>query len=290
MPCPLCASTRKQTSWYGSTFYKGKEFIYVSCVDCGSLYCDKMPDNETLSDMYGIGYTKDVLEDISVKDKNGFFRTAEFLRKTERGVFIDYGCGKGSLLKMAEELNWKAVGVEFSRETAREIEKSSGIKVFDNSSIRDMGFGFADILHLGDVIEHLTDIDTQMREILKLIKPGGILIAQGPLENNRNLFTFIISNARKLQRKKNQMPPYHVILATSKGQKILFNRLGLEEISYYITEVAWPAPDKFSIPDLMTPRLPGLFMLRCLSQSASGLLGSDFGNRYFYAGKWPGII
>ena len=285
MSCPLCASTRKQTSWYGSTFYKGKEFIYVSCVDCGSLYCDKMPDNETLSDMYGIGYTKDVLDDISVKDKNGFLRTAEFLRKTERGVFIDYGCGKGSLLKMAEGLNWKAIGVEFSQETARETEKSSGVKVFDSSSIRDMGFGFADILHLGDVIEHFTDIDTQMQEILKLIKPGGILIAQGPLENNRNLFTLIISNARKLLRKKNQMPPYHVMLSTSKGQRILFNRFGLEEISYHITEVAWPAPDKISIADLMKPRLAGLFMLRRLSQFASRLLGSDFGNRYFYAGR-----
>ncbi|MFC1509656.1 class I SAM-dependent methyltransferase [Candidatus Omnitrophota bacterium] len=281
---------RKQTSWYGSTVYKGREFIYVSCMDCGSLYCDKMPDNETLLEMYGIGYAKDVLEDISVKDKSGFLRTAEFLRKTERGVFIDYGCGKGSLLKMAKELNWKAIGVEFSHETARDTEKSTGVKVFDNSSIRGMGFGLADILHLGDVIEHFTDIDTQMQKILKLIKPGGILIAQGPLDNNRNLFIFIISIARKLLRKKNQIPPYHTMLATSKGQRTLFNRLGLEEVNYCITEVAWPAPDKLLIADLMKPRLVGLFILRCLSQFTSRLLGSDFGNRYFYAGKWSGII
>ncbi len=57
----------------------------------------------------------------------------------------------------------------------------------------------ADVLHLGDVIEHMTKINEQMPEILKLIKPGGFLIAQGPLEANFNVFTLGIRLSRSFR-------------------------------------------------------------------------------------------
>lgn len=49
-----------------------------------------------------------------------------------------------------------------------------------------------DVLHLGDMIEHLTDLEHQFPEILRLIKPGGYLLAQGPLEAGPNLFTSVL--------------------------------------------------------------------------------------------------
>jgi 2-polyprenyl-3-methyl-5-hydroxy-6-metoxy-1,4-benzoquinol methylase len=78
----------------------------------------------------------------------------------------------------------------------------------------------ADVVHVGDVIEHLTQLDTQFPEIPGLIKPGGLLLAQGPLENNASLFTFALSSARKLRpARRTEMAPYHVLLATSQGQR-----------------------------------------------------------------------
>jgi hypothetical protein len=145
------------------------------------------------------------------------------------------------------------------------------------------------VLHLGDVIEHLTELNRQMPQILNLIKPGGVLLAQGPLEANGNLFAFSVRMARLLRKsRRTEMPPYHVLLATAIGQKRLFQRLGLDLLEYSMHEVAWPAPSRLKCADLLSPRLTLLFLLRRLSQAASKIRPAHWGNRYFYAGRWPG--
>ena len=144
----------------------------------------------------------------------------------------------------------------------------------------------ADALHLGDVIEHLTDLDRQMPAILRLLKPEGVLIAQGPLEANANLFTWVLRLARGVRgRKPPEMAPYHVLLATARGQRALFRRSGLEELEYRLREVSWPAPGVLTAADWRRPRALGLFALRRLSAGISALAPRNLGNRYFYAGR-----
>ena len=63
MNCPLCGHQFSKLSWVGSTFYHGKEFTYVECLFCSSLYCDPTPDFEALSQMYGVDYQNSFSED-----------------------------------------------------------------------------------------------------------------------------------------------------------------------------------------------------------------------------------
>ena len=74
----------------------------------------------------------------------------------------------------------------------------------------------------------MTNINEQMPVVLKLIKPGGLLIAQGPLEANFNIFTMGVRLSRSLRpNSKSELAPYHVMLATKQGQEECFRRFDL---------------------------------------------------------------
>ncbi len=289
MPCPLCDHTDARPSWLGSTYYQGQEFPYVQCLRCDSLYCDPMPDEKTLAQMYGPQYEEsfaaDPADDGSSKEP---LRVVEWLSKVKPGTFIDYGCGAGWLLPEAAKLNWQPVGIEFDEEVARAVGNRTGVKVVSRA-LELEALPRADILHLGDVLEHLTEMNRQVPEILMLIKPGGLLIAQGPLENNTSLFIVVLRLMRSRWRsRRTEMAPYHVMLATAKGQEMLFRRFGLEEVEFSISEVPWPAPARLTASAMRQPRAVGLFALRRLSQAVSALRRGRWGNRYFYVGRWNG--
>jgi hypothetical protein len=81
------------------------------------------------------------------------------------------------------------------------------------------------------------------------------------------------------------MAPYHVFMATSNGQRVLFQRFGLSELEYSLHEVAWPAPSKLTIGDIARPKQAILFTLRRLSVGFSAFSPNNWGNRYFYVGR-----
>ncbi|HET9533649.1 MAG TPA: methyltransferase domain-containing protein [Blastocatellia bacterium] len=257
----------------------------MECFECKSLYCDPMPDAQTLARMYGPEYESGYASEPVIEVNKDRARIVEWLEKIPKGTFIDYGCGTGELLREAARLGWDTIGVEFEEEVAKSIEARTGVRVVSCSRVASMSAAHADILHLGDVIEHLTALNRQMPEILRLIRPGGLLIAQGPLEANTTVFTSVVRLMRPLRRKqRGEIAPYHVMLATLKGQKELFRRFGLEEIEFSVREVAWPAPDKLSISDLGNLRSVALFTARRFSQAVSALRPDRWGNRYFYVG------
>jgi hypothetical protein len=127
-----------------------------------------------------------------------------------------------------------------------------------------------------------------MPQVLKLLKPGGILIAQGPLEGNSNLFTLGVRLSRAMRPSaKTEMAPYHVMLATRHGQMECFRRFEVEALEYSVHEVTWPAPARLSASDIRSPRSLALFALRRLSQGVSAVR-PQWGNRYFFVGRKGG--
>lgn len=247
-----------------------------------------MPDVETLARMYGRKYAELFHNHENMGGSEDATRVIGWLSREGGGTFVDYGCGAGHLLREAIRAGCNAVGVEFDEHVAEQVAWRTGAKVISDPAA--FGSARADVLHLGDIIEHLTEVNRQMPEILTLLKPGGLLLAQGPLENNTNLFKLIVQLSRLLRpNRRTEMAPYHVLLATADGQREFFRRFGLEELEYSVREVAWPAPCSLSLSDLRRPRTVGLFALRLLSQAASGLRPGKWGNRYFYVGRWKGL-
>lgn len=288
MSCPLCDDDRKRRSWLGSVFYNGREFPFAQCRSCDSLYCDPMPTDEILSEMYGID-AKPYWE--TDEDEQGHQEQSpviDLLRSLGSGTFVDYGCGFGSVLQAARSEGWNAIGVEFDPKMADFVQARTGISVIAGASIlRPEQKHIADVLFLGDVIEHLTKMDRQIPDILELIKPGGYLVATGPLEGNASLFNLIVRLVRLARRRwhRTEMAPRHVMLATARGQRALFNRFGIKEIKFSVSEVSWPAPARLSARDLGSPRQVVMFVTSLTSRMVSKLNSKNWGNRYFYFGR-----
>lgn len=285
--CPLCGGSDSEWSWLDRVFYLGHEYRYRECRTCGSLFCDPMPSDQVLSHMYGAGYQTafDDAAQVTVDPKQPEI-VLQWLQSSRRGVFVDYGCGAGKLIRQARELGWESIGVEFDPKVATAVAAATGCRVLtpDEASQRTIQ---ADLLHIGDVIEHLTRIESQMPAVVDLLRPGGIILAQGPLEANANLFYGAIKLARRLSRriKHAETAPYHVLLATRRGQRALFERFGTRELEFRMSEVSWPAPERLTGRQWAQPRLLVLYLLRKLSRALSRLQPQRLGNRYFYVGQ-----
>jgi SAM-dependent methyltransferase len=271
----------------GATVYRGTRFEYQECEECGSAFVAPMPDGETLGQMYGDDYGQFISLEEAHSGGEGTERVLRELQKVDAGRFLDYGCGGGYLLREVAKLDWETHGIEFDRTATERIRDASGAMVVTSIDELPADVRF-DAVHMGDVIEHLTDVDTEMPRILERLRPGGLLIAQGPLEANFNLFLVGLRLKKLVRDTDSTMPPYHVMLATGRGQKRLFTRFGLEQIAFDIFEAAHPAPEKIRFADVKNIRLTSLYVLRKLSQTFSGAFDSSAGNRYFYVGRKVG--
>ena len=288
MRCPLCDREGAVPTWNSIVVFQGREFPYLQCRACRSLYCCPMPGPDVLKAMYGPEYETSFDDEDSTQDPKEPSRVIELLEKTPKGVFLDYGCGGGDLLVEAGSRGWSVLGIEFDESRARATAERTQLECVtrDDDSV---GARCADVVHLGDVLEHLVDVDTEMKRILRLLKPGGLLVAQGPLEANANLYTSTLKlKGFLLRRSRIEMAPYHVLLATADGQRTLFRRFGLEETEFLMQEVSWPAPHELRLQHLRSPRHVALYILRKLSQALSRLRPGRFGNRYFYVGQYLG--
>jgi SAM-dependent methyltransferase len=284
--CPLCDSADIGASGYGSILFDGRRYEYRECRRCGSSACDPMPDAEALARMYGPAYATAGAGAPNIGDPKEPAAVLACLGQREPGLFVDFGCGSGSLLIAARALRWTAVGVEFQADVVEMVAKQTGCLVLNGlDALRGSQAVPADVIHLGDVIEHLTTPLDVVLELARLLRPTGCLLAQGPLEAGPCLFSTALRATRRFRCKRpTEMPPYHVVQASVLGQRLLFERAGLSAVEYRVSEVAWPAPAGISADVVMRPRALGLFVLRKASQAISALSPDRLGNRYFYVG------
>lgn len=84
---------------------------------------------------------------------------------------LDIGCGDGAFLKRAAQIGWEAWGVEPDAKAAGRL---SGFKVLQGSlpniPLPNASFDYITLSH---VIEHLHDPVAALKEIHRLLKPGG---------------------------------------------------------------------------------------------------------------------
>ncbi|MBI2063498.1 MAG: class I SAM-dependent methyltransferase [Candidatus Yanofskybacteria bacterium] len=94
---------------------------------------------------------------------------------------LDFGCGSGYLVGELAKLGYNSFGVD-NFDEAIEYGKQRGIKnlsvVFGAET--DYESSFFDVVFALDVLEHLENEEPVLREIERILRPGGVLIIMAP--------------------------------------------------------------------------------------------------------------
>lgn len=97
--------------------------------------------------------------------------------KTEEKTILDIGAGTGDFLKKGIEENWKISGVE-PNAIARDIAKEKGVDL--EKDIEHLPEQKYDVITLWHVLEHLPNLENQIKKIITKLKPNGYLFVAVP--------------------------------------------------------------------------------------------------------------
>jgi 2-polyprenyl-3-methyl-5-hydroxy-6-metoxy-1,4-benzoquinol methylase len=94
-----------------------------------------------------------------------------------KGEILDIGAGTGDFLVVAKQNGWNITGIEPSPK-AKEIAKGKGV-VFaqDLASIPSHS---KDVITMWHVLEHVPDVQAQIAELKRILKPNGTLVVAVP--------------------------------------------------------------------------------------------------------------
>jgi methionine biosynthesis protein MetW len=113
-----------------------------------------------------------------------FDKILQIAGKLEGDCLLDIGCGDGSFTILLKETlkSREVVGIEIAPEAINAIEKK-GIKAYQ-LDIDEKTFPFNDdyfdVVYCGEVIEHLFNPDHLLKEVYRVLKPGGSCIISTP--------------------------------------------------------------------------------------------------------------
>ena len=94
-----------------------------------------------------------------------------------KGRILDIGAGTGDFLAVAKQNGWSTIGVEPS-EKAKAIASKKGVDFVDaTAALENQSF---DVITMWHVLEHVPDLDNQIKELKRLLKPSGSLIIAVP--------------------------------------------------------------------------------------------------------------
>lgn len=155
------------------------------CAACDHIVVHPFPSAKELARLYSFegGYQTQAADDTArTRPAHPKFvaRVARLARYRQGGRLLDVGCSYGEFLGVARERGFEVEGVEMSPDTAA-LARAKGIPVFAGS-LADARFPDAsfEIVHAGDVIEHLTDVQDFVAEVRRVLRPGGVLVVATP--------------------------------------------------------------------------------------------------------------
>ena len=143
-----------------------------------------------------------------------------------RGRLLDIGSGYGFFLQEMKRRGWQVEGIEVSPAGRRYAQDKWGIHVY-SKPLEDIGFprNAFDVITLFYVVEHVHDPLGLLREVNRVLKPGGLVLLRWPHS------TPIVRVLGPLSRKLDLYhTPYHLYDFSPRTMKRLLNLSGFEDI------------------------------------------------------------
>ncbi|MFE3872354.1 class I SAM-dependent methyltransferase [Flavobacterium sp. ZS1P70] len=113
------------------------------------------------------------VKNIALKNKLDLINSLQ----PDKGRILDIGAGTGDFLSVAKQDGWQTIGVEPS-DKAKVIAKNKGVSFVEKTTeLENQSF---DVISMWHVLEHVPNLDEQIKELKRLLKPNGTLIIAVP--------------------------------------------------------------------------------------------------------------
>ena len=154
------------------------------------------------------------VKSIALKNKLNLINSLQ----PDKGRILDIGAGTGDFLFVAKQNGWQTIGVEPS-EKAKVIAINKGVSFVENTSELE-NYSF-DVITMWHVLEHVPNLDNQIKELKRLLKPNGSLIIAVP-----NFKSFDAKHYGKYWAAYDV--PIHFWHFSKKTIKLLFEKEGMQ--------------------------------------------------------------
>jgi SAM-dependent methyltransferase len=249
--CPLCG---RQES---VRLVELERSQLLRCRRCGLTYVDPRPSVETVRQYYDEKIYIDPATTGHIDDRRRALFT-EFLDRVHpegQRRLLDIGCGTGEFLKLARERGWDASGVELSLEAverANRLGLSVYLGMLPDQGETDMSFPdrFFDIVTLWNVLDVLPRPVDQLREINRVLAPGGRIFIRTP-NQHFHLFAYRLSRLFRwpaaLAKLLQDSYIFHPFLWSPRSLRLILRHEGFTDVRI------WNSPLSLGDPYLVVP-------------------------------------
>jgi 2-polyprenyl-3-methyl-5-hydroxy-6-metoxy-1,4-benzoquinol methylase len=177
-PCPIC-----QTPPSRGLFVKDG-FRHVKCQRCGLVYVSLILREDILEQYCRSETAWSAVLDSQPQQEMDRLKYQYGLDlvswRLPRRRLLDIGGGGGAFARLATEDGWQVTTLELNQESSKRLA-SQGLKVIvKHLEMADLPSGGFDLISLWEVLEHLVDPGLTIREIRRLLAPGGLLLVLVP--------------------------------------------------------------------------------------------------------------
>ena len=222
--CPVCFSGNPREA------FQKNGYDHWSCQQCDALYVFPVPTAEALADYYAENAEQPNSsqcwegEALHFRHYEAIWAAALRAAKAQAGAgpLLDVGCGGGQFLAFARRQGWDSLcGVELSEPAAELARARSGAEIHSSDFLDSvLPASSQAVVTMWNVIEHAPQPRAFVQEVHRLLRPGGVFIADCP--SRRGLTMSLIGPQAWVV-----MPPEHLTYFSPTALRTLLEAEGL---------------------------------------------------------------
>jgi SAM-dependent methyltransferase len=237
------------------------KWSYLRCRECGLVSLSPKPSPNEYKDSYKEYLPREAgeIKKWSRTMAPVIARSVSLIKdrfKGQTGRLLDIGCGYGFFLKAMQSEGWETEGVEISETGRNYATNQLGIKIYGNP-LEELKLpeNTYHVVTLFYVVEHVPDPPELIRNIRRILKPGGMLLLRWPHTTPLVKLMGPLSKSLDLYH-----TPYHLYDFSPRTIKRLLTSCGFSHVVTMIGGYTLPSPNTARIASIISGKIGELLL------------------------------